>query len=424
MDIHFFRAPSDDTLNGSHEKAQAYLDTTDEVVNKTNWTPLVSGGISIKTRRLVKVGNDRIVLKTTARLYILFMLFIAVGCFTMFLAFYGEGNGNPILVFLIGLVLFMIGIYLLLRQTKKITLDNHLKAMWQGKENPAKMINPSGIDGYVSLNKLHAVQILKELVENDTSDDESGFSTKNNDYFSYEINLIMNDGKRINIVDNAHKQSINTQAYAIADLFKIPVWDACNIYDNESPGGGISLPAFVTRALQAYDWFKIVVVIGVSIIVLWSILKDHQAVVEEEKKIISFSPQEKLALSQESTRELMELIKHSKASLPMIGNLVRKGALIDEKDELGRTPLFYAVENRIFDYVSFFVRAGADIHIVDNNAVGLKDLLDPVKDKLLYFYLVDTELDEEAAIRGKRVISIDRKFDQQGKLIYQKVHEK
>jgi len=236
MNIRFFRSPSDDTLNASHKNSQKYLDTNDEVFNKTNWTPLVGGGRSYQSHKLVRVNDDRIQFKTTVKVAIFFLFLSATGVFTIYLTLFGEGDSNPIVGLGLGLFMIVLGLFLFMRSTKRITFDRSLKALWKGKEDPAKMINPSGIDGYVSLKKLHAIQIIKELVESDSLHDEDGFSTQNDDFLSYELNLIMNDGKRINVLDHGHKQSIENQAYAISDLFDIPVWDACNIYDNEGVG--------------------------------------------------------------------------------------------------------------------------------------------------------------------------------------------
>ncbi|RWX50781.1 hypothetical protein VU01_12641, partial [Candidatus Electrothrix marina] len=45
-------------------------------------------------------------------------------------------------------------------------------------------------------------------------------------YCSYEINLVLQDGSRINVVDHGKKNRIREDAHALAEFLGKPLWDA------------------------------------------------------------------------------------------------------------------------------------------------------------------------------------------------------
>ncbi|MEL6133809.1 MAG: hypothetical protein AAFR59_10645 [Bacteroidota bacterium] len=45
------------------------------------------------------------------------------------------------------------------------------------------------------------------------------------DYKSYELNLVLKDARRIQIVDHTYIQQIRTDAAQLRDFLEIPVWD-------------------------------------------------------------------------------------------------------------------------------------------------------------------------------------------------------
>src|SRR5689334_7608503 len=64
--------------------------------------------------------------------------------------------------------------------------------------------------------EIHAIQIVPELV----SGDESA------DWLSYELNLVLHDGTRLNVVDHSKADVIRSEAQLLADHLRCKVWDA------------------------------------------------------------------------------------------------------------------------------------------------------------------------------------------------------
>ena len=67
----------------------------------------------------------------------------------------------------------------------------------------------------VRLEFIHALQIVAEFI-----------SGKNANYYSYELNLVLKNGNRINIIDHNNKGRIDREAKVLSEFLGVPVWDA------------------------------------------------------------------------------------------------------------------------------------------------------------------------------------------------------
>ena len=76
--------------------------------------------------------------------------------------------------------------------------------------------------GFVS--NIHALQILKGPSKQ-ISSRTKGFGTFYSTYTHYELNLVLEDGSRINIADNGDYQGIQITATQVAKFLAIPIWD-------------------------------------------------------------------------------------------------------------------------------------------------------------------------------------------------------
>ena len=51
------------------------------------------------------------------------------------------------------------------------------------------------------------------------------YNTKNSSFTSYEINLILKDWSRINVIDHWNKNAILEDAKILWDFLRVRVWD-------------------------------------------------------------------------------------------------------------------------------------------------------------------------------------------------------
>ena len=67
------------------------------------------------------------------------------------------------------------------------------------------MIDPTNTN-MIPLSSIHALQIVSERV-----------STKNSSFLSYEINLVLDDKRRVNVVDYGNLNKIQTDAKQLGE---------------------------------------------------------------------------------------------------------------------------------------------------------------------------------------------------------------
>jgi len=71
---------------------------------------------------------------------------------------------------------------------------------------------------FAKLEDIHALQLISEYCGgNDGS------------YYSYELNLVLENGKRINVVDHGNKNKLRKEANNLSAFLAKPVWDAIDM---------------------------------------------------------------------------------------------------------------------------------------------------------------------------------------------------
>ena len=86
--------------------------------------------------------------------------------------------------------------------------------IWKGKKAPKLSGNQQQSSDLIYVNDVHTFQIISERVR-----------SKNGSYLSYELNLVLKDGNRVNIVDHGKQSQILIDADTLSHLLAKPVWD-------------------------------------------------------------------------------------------------------------------------------------------------------------------------------------------------------
>lgn len=206
----------------------------DPVAEQTEWTPRVRRGTHLHTHRLVQDSVSQWSMRPTLSVRVpsaLFcLLFVAMGGMLVFAGV--AGLRNPVAVFSqsgwagLILLLFPLGGVLLafvgIRQYRWVcqprVFDLQANRYWRGKR-PSDFGTPEDDANAAPLDQVHAVQILGELVRGTKATDFR-------DFHSYEINLVLHDATRVNVVDHGNLKHIRKDAQTIANLIGVPLWDA------------------------------------------------------------------------------------------------------------------------------------------------------------------------------------------------------
>ncbi len=187
----------------------------DPVAKITDWSPAKGGGSNFRTHRIVTVSPDRVEFK------------ISVGGFLFCFAFIAIGVGAPVGILLsaetsnarifgisFGAIFATVGLVMLYCFASPRVFDKSKGYYWKGRKSPDNY-DLSSIKEYTELSRIHALQIISEHCSgNDSS------------YYSYELNLVLKDGARINVIDHGSRKKLCQDAEVLADFLNVPIWDA------------------------------------------------------------------------------------------------------------------------------------------------------------------------------------------------------
>jgi len=194
----------------------------DPIAAKTEWSPAKGGGANFKTHNLVRVNRNRFIFRSSIGARIFYSVFLLIGLgFAFGFSYYRIMEGkfdfsmNSIFPILFGSIFSLAGGLMLFFGTKPIVFEKGSGYFWKGRKNPQFRRNVNDSKDSAKLSEIHALQIIKEYVSGDKSS-----------YYSYEINLVLNDASRINVVDHGKLQQIREDAEKLSQFLKKPVWDA------------------------------------------------------------------------------------------------------------------------------------------------------------------------------------------------------
>jgi hypothetical protein len=195
----------------------------DSVAIKTRWAPLVAGGTSFRTRRLVSVNPGRVEFPASLGAKLFAGVFGLMGLSSVVL---GIANLHWFpLLFGVGFVglgggLFYFG-------TTPVVFDRREGKFWRGRATPYGLINRMAPAQQARLDDIHALQIITERIRGDDGS-----------YDSYELNLVLRDGRRLNVMDHGDYHALQADAETLGGFLGRPVWDPVAARDAPDAGPG------------------------------------------------------------------------------------------------------------------------------------------------------------------------------------------
>jgi hypothetical protein len=194
----------------------------DPLALQTSWKPAKGGGTNFRTHRLVVVSTQRLEFRSSlgGKLFCLVFLLTGLGILIGFPAYriiHGTSLLNFETAFLVmfGLVFSTVGGLMLYFFTMPSVFDKRWEYFCKGRKNPEMVYDKRRLKHYAKLDDIHALQLISEYCRGDKSS-----------YYSYELNLVLEDGSRINVVDHGDKKKLQADANTLADFLTVPVWDA------------------------------------------------------------------------------------------------------------------------------------------------------------------------------------------------------
>lgn len=194
----------------------------DPVAEATEWTPAKGGGTNVKTHRLKEVHSGRLEFRAAAGAILFYSIFLLVGLGISIGFLAGplsqqdsSLDASALLPVGIGILFAGIGGSMLYFGTAPIVFDTGKGWYWKGRKSPDHVMDKRTLKHFCELKDVHAIQLVSEYCRgNKTS------------YYSYELNLVLEDGRRINVIDHGSVEKIRADAAVLSAFIGKPVWDA------------------------------------------------------------------------------------------------------------------------------------------------------------------------------------------------------
>jgi len=196
----------------------------DELANGTGWTPIKPGGSNFRERKLVfspDFGRARFKATLTSVIFGGLFLIVGIGVLTAGIVMLAKHGVELEAVFLplFGLVFASVGLFLIHLFTIPVVFDRSSGFFWKGRVSPEKLARGyDSVKDTTLLSKIHALQIIAEYC--------SGSGKNSSSYYSYELNIVLEDASRINVVDHGDIKSLKQDAAKLAEFLGVPLWDA------------------------------------------------------------------------------------------------------------------------------------------------------------------------------------------------------
>ena len=209
----------------SGERKPAAFDPScfgDPIAMRTGWTPAKSGGTHFRTHKLVAVDADRLEFQLATQAKVFFLPFLLIGIGVPLISLYSKISSGSLEFDLeaIGLLVFtavflLLGMWVFLFFSKPIVFDKRKGLFWKGRREPDRAVVKNPQHKFAELNSIHALQLLSERCEGEDST-----------YLSYELNIVLDNGERINVIDHGNQDKLREDAQAVSAFLGKPVWDA------------------------------------------------------------------------------------------------------------------------------------------------------------------------------------------------------
>lgn len=199
----------------------------DPLAETIDWTPLKGGGSNFHTHKMVEVDHHRMEFRPTLGARFFAGIFIVVGiAFPILFLFAGaegtetETAGATLGIVAFGLVFAGVGGGMMYVMGKPRVFDKWAGMYWKGHKKPDLLYKADDKDkkNAAMLRDIYAIQLLREYVRSDKSS-----------YYSYELNLILKNGSRINVIDHGKQSEIIEDARKLGNFLGKPVWNAFDL---------------------------------------------------------------------------------------------------------------------------------------------------------------------------------------------------
>ena len=200
----------------------------DPVAQRADWQHLNKGsGSSSQNKKLASISGDRLrVVNTLSGMTIpllgafggIALVWIAIDSYFQIVSSGGEPISAKAFAFLLVVgILFLGPAFLVLRPRNTLTFDKSAGYFWRGRSKP------SGDSESADLFRMKRIEGLQIPPRKHV---QFRNNNQNRSFYSYELNLILDNNERINLMDHGNVVDIRTDAIKLSQYLNVPVFDA------------------------------------------------------------------------------------------------------------------------------------------------------------------------------------------------------
>ncbi len=200
-------------------------DFNDPVAEKTSWLPLNSKADSSLFYSLVRVSATQYRYQYSLLIRIVVVSFGLIGALYLWSGIdssLSRGIARSYSYFIIATVCFAFPYYFYKFVNNYKVFDLGFGCYWVGGKKPKFSGRVTKKNRITYLDKVHAIQILSELIP---TNKRTLLDLKEPSYFSYELNLVLEDGSRVNVLDHNRQAQVLKDASLLSIFLNIPIWD-------------------------------------------------------------------------------------------------------------------------------------------------------------------------------------------------------
>jgi hypothetical protein len=192
--------------------------TEPSIKKRVDISPLKPGGSNFKTHALIEQSSSKLYYRPSLGGAVFGFTFFAIGLgFTIFNISFEKGLMQDLSLFNFfglgfGLLFAFVGGFMLYYLYKPRVFDKQSGYYYKGYNFRP---NEKHLKHQFRLHEIIAIQIIGETIRG-----------KNGSYGSFELNLVLNDGTRRNVVDHGNLKSIIDDAHCLSEFLNVPIWHA------------------------------------------------------------------------------------------------------------------------------------------------------------------------------------------------------
>lgn len=194
----------------------------DPIAKSTEWTDDCKGGGGVG-HKLRYVGGSRLEFQPVhPRSWYIITLLMAAGAAAI-VYFDSESIGQGFLALLCGMGLSAVGWIFFHLSLTPVVFDKSSGIFWIGRKQPDQVSGNPPSKRLGRIGDIYALQLIRVYFNTRLPSDPD-----NRTYLQYQINLVMKNGMRMNVVNYGESiDMVNKNAKALSMFLGKPLWDAC-----------------------------------------------------------------------------------------------------------------------------------------------------------------------------------------------------